>query len=114
MVTFPGVTTETDLQLALAKAGDKVVCVKFTAKWCKPCAKLHPVLETLAEHHTRVMVYTADLDRATELVSRYDIRAVPTMIFFWKNHVIHTQAGSDETTLTTAFEVANAMAHAAN
>jgi thioredoxin-like negative regulator of GroEL len=112
MATFPEVTTEKDLQLAIATAGARVVCVKFTATWCRPCTQLHPVLEALAKQHQNVLVYTADLDKATELVNRYDIRAVPTMIFFWRNKVIHMQAGGDKATLATAFEVANAMAGA--
>ena len=39
----------------LAKAGDTLVLVNFTATWCRPCQRMKPALAALARDHALVV-----------------------------------------------------------
>lgn len=103
-------TSSSQLQEVLAGAGERVVCVKFTAVWCGPCKKIQPVLEDLEEKHGQhVMVYTSDVDESTELVTHFKITSMPTFVFLWKNKVVYTLKGADPKLLQVAFEIMGGM-----
>jgi thioredoxin-like negative regulator of GroEL len=98
------------LQNALAEAGQRVVCVKFTASRCGPCNKIQPELERLEEEHrNNFVVYTADADVATELVDHFRIVSLPTFVFIWRNKVVYTVKGADPSLLQVTFEIMNGM-----
>jgi thioredoxin-like negative regulator of GroEL len=100
------ITTTSQLQSVLANAGERIVCVKFTAKWCGPCKKIQPVVEDLARRYAQqFMVFTSDVDVATELVAHFNIKSMPTFIFFRKNKIVYTLKGADSKLLQDAFEI---------
>lgn len=103
------IVTPTDLQHKLARKDNDIVCVKFTAKWCRPCANVQPVLAELATKHPHIHVYTADVDHAHELMNIYSIQAMPTFIFFQNNETVYALKGADAQALTIAFEVADGI-----
>ena len=103
-------TSTTQLQEILARANGKGVVVKFTASWCGPCKKIAPVLHNLAvTHASKLNVFTADVDVATELVAHFRITSMPTFIFFHNNRVVYMQKGASVELLTQAFEIMAAM-----
>jgi thioredoxin 1 len=55
------------------------VVVDFWAPWCKPCRAIEPILEELQEH---VPVARVNIDEEPELASRFEVLAVPTVMFF--------------------------------
>ena len=62
---------------------DKVVLVDFTATWCGPCRALAPIVEKIAdEFEGKVKVGKLDIDEDRETPTRFDVMAVPTLIFF--------------------------------
>jgi thioredoxin 1 len=59
------------------------VLVDFWAEWCGPCKMLGPVLDEIAlEQSGRVKVAKVNLDANSELATRYNIQAVPTLLYF--------------------------------
>lgn len=59
------------------------VLVDFSATWCQPCKALSPIIEAVAkEYNGRLVVRKVDIDKARDTVNRFDIRGVPTCIFF--------------------------------
>ena len=57
--------------------------VDFSAVWCGPCKSLAPIVEELArEYAGQVKVGKLDIDEDRETPTRYDVMAVPTLIFF--------------------------------
>jgi thioredoxin 1 len=59
------------------------VLVDFSAAWCGPCKALAPTIDKVAVEYTgKLAVYKVDIDNAQETASSFDIRAVPTCIFF--------------------------------
>ena len=57
----------------------------FTATWCGPCRQISPVYQKFAEQFS-IPDYLAfakiDVDLQPELAQIYDIRAMPSFIFF--------------------------------
>jgi thioredoxin-like negative regulator of GroEL len=53
------------------------VLVEFWAPWCKPCAKLEPVLEELA---ARVRIERVNADDDPDRAAQYDVLSLPTCV----------------------------------
>ena len=74
-------TTTTFDQTVLAS--ELPVLVDFHAAWCGPCRMLGPVIDGLAADLAgRVAVHKVDIDHAPELVERYQVTGVPTLLLF--------------------------------
>lgn len=59
------------------------VLVDFSAVWCGPCKTLAPVVEELArEFAGQVKIGKLDIDEDRDTPTRFDVMAVPTLIFF--------------------------------
>lgn len=59
------------------------VLVDVWAAWCAPCKALVPVLERLTDAYAgRVQIRALDADANLETVTRYDVRALPTLLLF--------------------------------
>ncbi|MCX7886234.1 MAG: thioredoxin [Verrucomicrobiae bacterium] len=67
------------------------VLVDFWAEWCGPCKMLAPVLDQLADETAgKLKVAKLNVDEEPELASRFDIRAIPTLLLF-QNGVVKEQ-----------------------
>ena len=61
---------------------DQPVLIDFWAEWCAPCRRLSPVIAELAsEYDGRLRVAKVDADANPELAARYQVRALPTVLF---------------------------------
>ena len=71
------------------------VLVHFWAGWCGPCKTLAVTLEALArERPDRLHVAQVDTDVSGDLVNRFGIRSVPTLIVFHSGKVIDQSIGA--------------------
>ncbi len=62
--------------------GDLPCVIDFYASWCMPCRVLMPLVEQLAEEYDgRVKFYKVNIEHEPELVSRFGVRSVPTLLF---------------------------------
>ncbi|NWG33747.1 MAG: thioredoxin [Chloroflexi bacterium] len=58
------------------------VLVDFSAVWCQPCKMLDPVVEQLAgEWAGRVKVVKIDADENPNLVMKFGVMGIPTLLF---------------------------------
>lgn len=76
---------------------DALTFVDFFATWCGPCQMMHPVIDKFREQmNGRVDVYTIDIDDRDmiEIIRRYSIRSVPTLLFFRRGEVLWRHSGS--------------------
>jgi len=73
---------------------DTPVAVDFFAEWCGPCQALGPVLEKFSVgYEGRVKIAKVDVDHNPGLAQRFQIRGVPTMIFFKGGKVVDQVVG---------------------
>jgi thioredoxin 1 len=71
------------------------VLVDVWAAWCQPCVTLKPVMQRLAQsYRDRAAVLTLDADSNLETVTRFDIRALPTVLLFDQGQLIGRQVGA--------------------
>lgn len=61
---------------------DKPVIVDFFATWCKSCKLLTPLLVELAQENPHFFFTTINGDECAQLLERYNVRAVPTLLIF--------------------------------
>ena len=59
-----------------------VCLVDFYASWCGPCKMLAPFVEEIAEEYDTVKVCKIDVDRVESLAYRYNVRSIPTLMYF--------------------------------
>jgi thioredoxin 1 len=67
------------------------VLVDFWATWCPPCRMIAPFIEQIAaDFEGRAAVFKVDVDQNHTLAQQYDVRSIPTLLFF-KGGVVKDQ-----------------------
>jgi thioredoxin 1 len=70
---------------------DKPLIVDFWAEWCGPCKMISPLLDEIArEKAGSVKVAKVNIDENQSLSLKYNIRAIPALLFF-KNGQLRDQ-----------------------
>jgi thioredoxin 1 len=70
---------------------DKPIIVDFWAEWCGPCKMIAPLLDEIAsEKAGAVKVAKVNVDENQSLSFKYNIRAIPALLFF-KNGQLRDQ-----------------------
>ena len=66
------------------------VLVDFYAEWCMPCKMMAPVLDELSGEAANLKIIKVDIDDETALgiISKYQIRVVPTLMFFKRGQAV--------------------------
>lgn len=72
-----------------------IIVVDFWAPWCGPCIQMAPSLESFAASNAgKVTVYKLDVDENPKTAERFEIRSVPTIIFFKDGQTQHISRGA--------------------
>ena len=66
----------------------------FSAEWCGPCKKLSPIIEELALEYPELDIQKIDVDANKELVDKYKIRSIPTILFIQEDEVLEKLVGA--------------------
>jgi thioredoxin 1 len=70
---------------------DKPVIVDFWAEWCGPCKMIAPLLDEIAKEKAEsVKVAKVNVDENQSLSFKFNIRAIPSLLFF-KNGQLRDQ-----------------------
>ena len=78
----------------LVQSGQPLV-VDFWATWCGPCKQIGPSIEELAsEFEGKVTIGKCDIEDNDDLVAKFGIRNVPTVLFIKDGQVVDKQVGA--------------------
>ena len=74
---------------------DGLAIVDFWATWCGPCRMIAPILEQLSsEYEGKVKVTKLDVDANIKTGSRFNVRSIPTLLFFKGGKVVDQIIGA--------------------
>ncbi|MEO5511924.1 MAG: thioredoxin [Longimicrobiales bacterium] len=77
------------------ETGNGLSLVDFWASWCGPCRMVAPIVEQLAkEHEGKLKVAKLDVDANQGVATRYNIRSIPSILFFKDGKHIDTVVGA--------------------
>ena len=77
------------------KKGDKPLVIDFWATWCGPCRMIAPIIEKMAKKYEgQIVVGKCDVEENEDLATMYNIRNIPTVLFFKSGVVIDKLVGA--------------------
>lgn len=90
----PVAVTDTNFEAEI-EGSEGLAMVDFWATWCGPCRMVAPVVEQLAsEYEGKLKVGKLDVDANQQTAMRYNIRSIPSILFFKDGKHVDTVVGA--------------------
>ncbi len=100
--TQPITVTDDTFERTVQRATTPVL-LDCWAAWCGPCHALAPVIEELARAWAgRVVVAKLDVDANPGTAARFEVRSIPTLLFFKDGRLVDRLVGAQPRTAIEA------------
>lgn len=70
-----------------------LVLVDCYAPWCGPCRMLSPIIDELVNEVNTCSFYKINIDEADEIVNKYEIMSIPTILIFENGSLKQKEVG---------------------
>jgi thioredoxin 1 len=85
--------TDADFTREVLEAREPVL-VDFWAEWCGPCKAMDPILDDLSGQLAgKVKIVKLDVETNPSTVTRYNVRAMPTLLVFKDGEPVDQKIG---------------------
>lgn len=78
---------------------NELVIIYFTAKWCCPCKTITPIYERLSLINENKKFLKIDIDDNEDIATKFDIKSIPSFLFFKNGKIIDILKGADKISL---------------
>jgi len=86
-----------DKDKTFTRLGNLPIILDFHATWCGPCKMLAPHLQAIQNKYKgKLIVYKIDVDKEPLLAQRFNVQAMPTMIFIGGKTSYKSELGYQE------------------
>ena len=65
--------------------------LKFSAEWCMPCKML---TKAISKEDLGIPIEEVDIDENRQLMSEYNVRSIPTLVYLKDGHEVSRIVGS--------------------
>ncbi len=72
----------------------KKLFVDFWAPWCKPCVRMNPLIEKMADRHESIVFGKVNVEQDSTLASRYHISSIPAYLLFRNSYPETSRIGA--------------------
>ncbi|MHB2035140.1 MAG: thioredoxin family protein [Nitrososphaerales archaeon] len=72
----------------------KKVFVDFWAPWCKPCIRMEPLIERMADRHSSITFAKVNIEDYGDIATRYHISSIPAYVLFTNSSPSSSRIGA--------------------
>ena len=77
------------------EGSEQLAVVDFWATWCAPCRMIAPIVEQLAgDYAGKATVAKLDVDSNPRTAARFNVRSIPTILFFKGGKLVDQVVGA--------------------
>lgn len=86
-----------DRDKTFSRANNLPIILDFYATWCRPCKLIVPHLDAIQKKYKgKLMIYRIDVDKEPEIAQKFNILAMPTIVFIGNQTKYNKELGYRE------------------